>query len=83
MDIADLAELTVLSVVDKDNLLLIWGDRKPTVFWVSGFPTSGLADDNKVQLQAVLEVVGTKKYETTIGQKTVMWLKPFELVIDK
>lgn len=51
------------------------------VAWLKGRPTAGLPTGAVVDLkEAVLEVTGTKTYETTAGTtRTVLVLEPFDL----
>lgn len=50
------------------------------LFWAKGFDTAGLADDSLFSLDGVLEVSGTKMYETVGGgTETLFILEPFNI----
>ena len=77
-----LQQFDVLSVVDDENMLVKVDDDE--IYWVSGFSTEGMSDGTTVEgLASILEVVGTKKYNTAIGgAKTVPWIKPYPFELD-
>jgi len=77
--------LRVQQVVDKQNMLVrlalpfegVISDAKHPV-WLHGKSTEGLADGKRVEGEMLLEVVGTKQYETPLdGPRTVYLLRPF------
>jgi hypothetical protein len=76
-----LMQFDVMQVIDEENMLIKIDDDK--FYWLSGFSTEGIADADTVEgIAAVLEVVGTKKYNTAIGTRTVPWLKPYPFDLD-
>lgn len=60
--------IRVQQVVDEQNFLIAAG-AKP--IWVKGLPTESLADDQRVRMDAGLVTVGTEKFQTLTGSKTV------------
>lgn len=66
---------SIASVVDDENAILRLGNDN---YWLAGFPTRGLADEQSVRLIGPLKCVGNKQYKTVLGAtKTV---KAFQFV---
>jgi hypothetical protein len=61
----DYWDFRVLSIVDDKNLLLQLGTSR--TFWLEGFPTKDLVDNQSVRLIGPIEIRGTKEYTTAIG----------------
>jgi hypothetical protein len=74
--IGGLTDFDVNEIID-DQSMLIYDWR----LWVEGVDTTGIADDNNVDLAGqYFEVRGTKKYETAIGgSRTVLHLAKIDL----
>jgi SLA1 homology domain 1, SHD1 len=65
----------VFQVIDERNVLVrFWGD----LVWVSGIPTTDLADGRSVTLNQVFRVAGTKRYASTGGSTTVHLVELFD-----
>lgn len=47
--------------------------------WIEGVDTSNMVDDQNVVLDRVMEVDGTKHYDSRVGLRTVFLLKPIDL----
>jgi hypothetical protein len=48
-------------------------------FWVSGFPTAGLADDQETEVKGDFCITSTKTYTTSLGAKrTIFVLEPID-----
>lgn len=68
---------SILDIVGpKDLLVAINNPRIPTL-WVSDYPTTGLADGDKVVLIGLVEVSGTKSYETVGGSMSTVRVLTF------
>lgn len=62
----------VLQVIDDGNLII---SSLGKVWWIE-MPTDGVADDTKIDLsRKVFTFIGTKRYESNFGAKTVFHLK--------
>ena len=49
--------------------------------WIMGFPTSTVADGSKVSLECPVEIVGTKSYKNSQGEKLMIPVaKPFMIL---
>ncbi len=65
----------VFQVVGENDMLVKIDD---VTYWVSGDPTKGIADGDRLRLSYVFVVGETKTYTTAIGgSKTVVTLNPF------
>jgi len=76
--------LKIFQVIDDMNALVmanIVGNTPANwkIVWLSGIKTDGMVDDEFASVSDLLEVVGTKKYESKGGLKTVFILKPFDI----
>jgi len=78
--------VVVVQVIDEKTMLVTVSldvagvpRRDDKFYWVEGFPTTGLADDDTIRgFAALLEIKGTKQYTTALGStKTVLMLEPF------
>lgn len=68
----DCWQYTVLQVVSKEDVLLQMGNAKIPPIWLTGFSTNDLVDGQNVRLLGLVEVMGTKTFDTAAGsQKTV------------
>ena len=85
--------LKVISVVDDSNLIVEYDQRNWAMsvdhesstthryisFWLKGFSTKGVVDDDNVTIPWVVDVTGTKKYTTSAGtQSTVLLIEPHQ-----
>ncbi|HSQ55392.1 MAG TPA: hypothetical protein VLM40_06575, partial [Gemmata sp.] len=62
---------SVLQVIDKNNVLMIWGEK---TYWVE-METKGMVDDDKIKMADFVHGVATKQYESASGKRTVLLLK--------
>lgn len=65
-------QFEVMQVVSPNDVLLQMDNLSMPPIWLTGYSTSGLADGEKVRLVGLVEVNGTRAYETVAGaRKTV------------
>jgi len=69
---------SVESIIDKENMILRFGKRDVSYYWLTGYPTEGLADNDKVSLIGLVKVVEPKSYITALGTKKT--LKTFSIL---
>ncbi len=69
---------SIESIIDKDNMILRFGGRNVSHYWLTGYPTKGLSDNDKVSLIGLVKVVEPKSYVTVLGAKKT--LKTFAIL---
>jgi hypothetical protein len=72
MRVGDIGKLSywnfrIISIIDKENCLVQHGKNGP--FWLTGYPTEGLADDDEFRLIDPVRMEETRTYESVIGAK--------------
>lgn len=80
----------VVQVIDSSNMLIrshgkghvadeaiVATPRRETLLWITGVDTSDLVDDSYIRLSQIMEVKGTRQYETASGTNTVFVLSTF------
>jgi hypothetical protein len=89
IQVGDVGRITgaikVIQVIDENNLIAEFSyypagphpEEQKKVVWMD-IPTKNLTDDEDFTTQQYFEVLGTKKYETAVGSKTVFELKVSE-----
>ena len=70
-----MVSLKVVSIVDGSDLIVEYEGAKP--YWLKGFSTKGVVDDDQVRIPWVVNVTGTKTYTTARGaNSTVLLIEP-------
>ena len=69
---------TVIQVVDDSNVLVnvSWADSR-IAFWLTGVKTENVVDGQEAKFGGLFQVVGTKRYGATLGQRTAWEVRPF------
>jgi hypothetical protein len=66
----------VFQIIDDKNAIVSGEDK--SLYWVKGFDTSKLVDDEEVEFHQALRVSSTTRYKTVDGSsKTIFVLEPF------
>lgn len=83
------ADVRIIQIIDQRNAVaaLEWNHafiaeiRRDTSnkadIWMTDYDTAGKVDGRRESM--LVEVVGTKQYESTGGMRTVLLVKPFEM----
>lgn len=70
--------LQVSQVIDSGNVLAGWG--RASALWITDFDSRELSDRSSIKLPQFIEVVGTKTYQTIIGDdQTVFVVRRFNI----
>lgn len=81
-------KIQVVQIIDESSLIgrTIEGDEADgQLVWIKGYATSDLTDDDTIQMKsnstqkdhAVVKIT-TTKYQTILGQRTVLLIEPFD-----
>ena len=62
-------QFEVRQVVGPKDVLIGMNNPDIPLLWLTGYPTADLVDDDKVRVVGLVEVTGTKAYETVMGAK--------------
>lgn len=79
-------KIKVVQIVDDNSLIGRTIDDEEQLVWVKGYDTSDLTDEDAIQMKsnsthkdhAVVKIT-TTKYETLLGQRTVLLIEPFDV----
>jgi hypothetical protein len=70
-------QLAVRQVIGEKDLLIGFDDFSGEPLWLTGYPSKGLVDGDTIRLIGLIEVAGTKSFETVAGSKKTVRLIRF------
>lgn len=81
-DFGHVRNVEVLQVIGPGRMLVVYGGDVLTgqTLLVEGVDTTGVVDDDRLNIEPVMEVTGTHRYNSALGAvRTVLKLEPMDL----